>query len=480
MTTAGACFAAAAVLGGVGVRAAQPGGVVFAAHGRSGSAVVIASGAQRSLIVDGDPEASTVGNARRTEELLAALPLAVHPNPTSFLEVGLGSGITLGTAARFALDTIDCVEIAESVVAASRFFRPDNRGVLEDPRVDLIRRDALVFFRQAEDQYDVIAANTLHPWSVGATGLYSTEYYERLAQALAPGGITAQWLPVGRMAPEHFSAIVRTFFETFRSGGVFWLEGNVILLGSKREFALPGSGDFRRRLARAGLDPATYGLASNGALGRRRVATAETVRARIAAEPLLRNDRPLLERRAHLRNSRHSEAAVLDRLATLARRDHEGTGGSGAIELWLEGLAARRRGDTKLANGREELAFRAGLVSVPQLRAERLAMEGHRALAREEPTLAEGLYESALQSNPTSAEAELGLAAIALARGDRKHAVRRPAAAPSPGGLATARHGAARAWPHRRGTGRHRPSADVQPRLPRRARDGRAHRGPAG
>ena len=106
----------------------EPARVLFVAHGRQATAVVAQVAGRRDLIVDGDPEASTGGEARRTEELLAILPLLLHPAPERFLELGLGSGITLATAARFPLAEIDCVEIADSVIRASAFFAPDNGG----------------------------------------------------------------------------------------------------------------------------------------------------------------------------------------------------------------------------------------------------------------------------------------------------------------------------------------------------------------
>jgi hypothetical protein len=73
-------------------------------HGRQASVAVVRAGGLRELIVDGDPEAATGGDALETEELLGVLPLLLHPAPRRFLEVGLGSGITLATAARFPLD----------------------------------------------------------------------------------------------------------------------------------------------------------------------------------------------------------------------------------------------------------------------------------------------------------------------------------------------------------------------------------------
>ena len=193
----------------------EPARVLFVAHGRQATAVVAQVAGRRDLIVDGDPEASTGGEARRTEELLAILPLLLHPAPERFLELGLGSGITLATAARFPLSEIDCVEIADSVIRASVFFAPDNEA---GERVRVLPGDARVFLTRHPRAYDVVAANTLHPWSVGSTGLYSAEYFARLARTLRPGGIAAQWLPVEVIGAESLAAVLRSFFGVFPDG----------------------------------------------------------------------------------------------------------------------------------------------------------------------------------------------------------------------------------------------------------------------
>ena len=67
----------------------------------------------------------------------------MHPRPKRALVIGLGTGITAGSAASHAdIEQLDVVEVSPAVVAASAFFEDDSRGVLFDPRTRLIMADA--------------------------------------------------------------------------------------------------------------------------------------------------------------------------------------------------------------------------------------------------------------------------------------------------------------------------------------------------
>ena len=64
-----------------------------------------------TLYTNGKPDASSHGDLP-SQELVAQIPLLLHPDPKSALVVGLASGISLGSAGRHPLERLDCVEIA--------------------------------------------------------------------------------------------------------------------------------------------------------------------------------------------------------------------------------------------------------------------------------------------------------------------------------------------------------------------------------
>jgi len=393
--------------------------VIFAEEGRQSNVVVTSAYGQRTLWVDGESEASTAGNARRTEILLAVLPLLLHPDPHTYLEVGLGSGITLGTASRFGLERLECVEIAESVIRAAALFAPDNHGAAQR-KGDIFNADARVFLAGRPDRYDVVSANTLHPWSVGATGLYSREYFERIAATLRTGGIVAQWVPVAQIGADSVAAILATFFSVFSKGGVWWAADNLILVGSESEIEIPDAAVLDARLERAGLSWSDFGLEGAEDLTSRRLAGAAGVRAALSGRALLRDDRPVLEHLAARGRTRERRADVFLLLAEIAR-DPRARSQPGAA-LWLESLEARARGESERADRRERLAAQLGFAEADRERARRLTDQGQREFAEQEFAAADRSFRAALALRPDLREARLGRVAVAAARVDLKTA----------------------------------------------------------
>ena len=396
-----------------------PADVLHVEHGRFATAVVRSAAGRRDLIVDGEPEASTGSVARATELQLAALPLVLHPDPQHFLELGFGSGITLGAAARLPLATLACVEIADSVLRSARWFTPDNRDVLHDPRLALHRLDARVFLRvhAPAGGYDAVAANTVHPWSLGATGLYSQGYFRALARVLAAGGVVSQWLPAERISRDEFAAIVRGFLDAFAHGALFWGSDALLLVGSAQPLELPEAEHIDRRLAAAGFDPRELRVASGAQWLRRRVADAATLREMLRDVPPLRDDLPRLERRRGARRGR--DPALFEVLAQAAARADADAG----MRLWLEAEAARAAGKRERADARERLAIESGLALARRARAERRAARGLENLQRGDLAEARTHYRAALRDDPTSEDALLGLAAVAERAGDGAAAI---------------------------------------------------------
>jgi spermidine synthase len=390
---------------------------IFVADGAQATAVVVTTRGRRDLLVDGEPHASSGDQARRTEQLLAVLPLLLHGDPQRFLEIGLGSGITLGTAARFSLESLDCVEIANPVRAAARFFEPDNRMVTRSGAARITHGDARVLLRRSPGRYDVIAANTLHPRSLGATGLHSHEYFRRLAAALRPGGLAVQWIPVVGIDADALASILRTFFAVFAHGELWWGAENVIAVGSHAPIPALDPERAAARLAAAGLDARSLGLAQVAELPAHRIAGAAALRAVLGDAPVLTDDRPTLELGfAHRAPERPDAPFAL--LAEIASRELATAPSGAGMLFWLESRAARARGDTALADRREALAMAAGLAEAQRGRAIRLVADGFAALDASPHDGARTHFERALADDPEQRDARFGLAGVAVRAGD--------------------------------------------------------------
>ncbi len=184
------------------------------------------------LKVNGKTDASSHGDLP-TQLLLAHVPLLLKPDAKEALVVGLGSGITAGSALRHPLERLDLVEISAGVVEAAKFFMDHNYHVLEDSRLHLHLEDAKTFLRLSPRRYDVIISEPSNPWIVGIGSLFSVDFYREAHQHLTEGGILAQWFHTYEMDDDTLRLILRTFASIFEHV-TLWrtLSEDVLILGS--------------------------------------------------------------------------------------------------------------------------------------------------------------------------------------------------------------------------------------------------------
>ncbi|MCA8960239.1 MAG: hypothetical protein KDC38_06985, partial [Planctomycetes bacterium] len=120
------------------------------------------------------------------------LPVLAHPAARSVLVVGLGGGIALAGIPS-SVETIDVIELEPKVVEANAAIS-DRRAFdpLRDPRVRMIINDGRNALSMTRRKYDVIISQPSHPWSAGASHLYTREFMEQARAHLAEGGIFVQ------------------------------------------------------------------------------------------------------------------------------------------------------------------------------------------------------------------------------------------------------------------------------------------------
>ena len=141
------------------------------------------------LVLDGVVQ-TTSADGYIYNEMLAHMPLSVHPAPRRVLIIGGGDcGVAKEAAKYDAVETIDLVEIDEAVVRACRRYMPDvSGGENPDPRIRHHYTDGVEFVRNKQGEYDVIIVDSSDP--VGpAEQLFSTEFYRDLHHALNEGGL---------------------------------------------------------------------------------------------------------------------------------------------------------------------------------------------------------------------------------------------------------------------------------------------------
>lgn len=236
-------------------------------EGAAGTVSVRRSAGIRALAIDGKIDASN-GADMLTQRLLGLLPILLHPNPDDLLVIGLGSGVTVGSALGSGqVRRADVVEISPEVVAASALFAAENGDVLKAPDLRLVTGDGRSHLLLTRRQYDVIVSEPSNPWMAGVAALFTREFFAAARMRLKPGGLFCQWAHTYEMGEDDLKSIVATFASVFPEG-TMWLvgEGDLLLIGGNAaiESQLPNIVE-RARLAGVAAPLAELGMTDSAA-----------------------------------------------------------------------------------------------------------------------------------------------------------------------------------------------------------------------
>jgi len=172
-------------------------------------------GSYFSLFVDHSVVAQTTRYDRPSHELIAHVPLLVHPDPKRTLLIGYGIGFTTWAARVHDVD-VDVVELSPGVRRANVLFSAYNNNILSDPRVHLYIDDGRNYVLGTPQKYDVIQAGITHPAvSSGNAGFYTVDFYRECKRILMPRGVLCMWLPLHGIPVEDFRMLIRTFQSEF-------------------------------------------------------------------------------------------------------------------------------------------------------------------------------------------------------------------------------------------------------------------------
>jgi len=191
------------------------------------------------LITDSYSMTGTTRNALRYMQLFAWLPLSLHPEPRRALLISYG----VGSTARALLDdpglqALTVVDVSMEILAASRLIHGE-RNPLDDRRVQVVVEDGRHFLRTRTDRFDIITAEPPPPGMAGIVNLYSREYFNALAERLAPGGLATYWLPVQQFEPRGARAVAAAFCDAFPDCSLW--------TGAGYDWVLMGGREFRHR-----------------------------------------------------------------------------------------------------------------------------------------------------------------------------------------------------------------------------------------
>ncbi len=122
-------------------------------------------------------------------EMIAHVPLFVHPSPKRVLIIGGGDGGTAREVLRHtAVEKAVMVEIDAMVVDVCRKYLPTLTSALDDPRLTLRIEDGVKYVKETKEKFDVVIVDSTDP--IGpATPLFNEDFYRGVSAILEEDGI---------------------------------------------------------------------------------------------------------------------------------------------------------------------------------------------------------------------------------------------------------------------------------------------------
>lgn len=220
--------------------------------GRSATVVVLEQEGALMLRTNGLPEAmiDMPGSPPKFSGEFWLSPLAViaRPNVESMLIVGYGGGVVVDGVPP-TVRSVDVIELEPKVIDANRRLRRLRaRDPLADPRINIIINDARGALTLTAKRYDAIVSQPSHPWTAGASHLYTREFMQQALAHLSDGGVFIQWMNVAFLDEELLRSLTATLLDVFGQLRIYRPDPNtLVFLASNRPL------DIETHLTRSGI-----------------------------------------------------------------------------------------------------------------------------------------------------------------------------------------------------------------------------------
>jgi predicted membrane-bound spermidine synthase len=221
----------------VTVQRTREGDVILATNGKPDASV---SGEWLSLTVGKQTKPRALQNDEGTQVLLPIIAIAHAPAARTAAVIGQGSGMTsqllLGSPNLRELMTI---EIEPEMIRGSLAFAPLNERVFGDSRSHFVIDDAKSYFAAAGRKFDLILSEPSNPWVSGVAGLFTTEFYGRIRQYLAPGGVFAQWMHLYEIDDSLVRSVLSALQQNFSAYDIYLVADTDVLIVATNGSSLP-------------------------------------------------------------------------------------------------------------------------------------------------------------------------------------------------------------------------------------------------
>ena len=148
-------------------------------------------------------------------EMIAHVPLFVHPDPRRVLVIGGGDGGTVREVLKHkTVRHCRLVEIDQVVVDACSKFIPQTASCLGDPRVIVTIADGVEFVASTAEKYDIVIVDSTDP--IGpAQPLFGPAFYGNVKRVLTDSGIVVSQAESAFYAGETQKALLRVLAGVF-------------------------------------------------------------------------------------------------------------------------------------------------------------------------------------------------------------------------------------------------------------------------
>jgi len=198
---------------------ALSGPILYYSVGRTADVVVTREARSLGLLSNGLPEAaiplSGEPPAIGVESWMSLVAVLARPDIHNILIVGFGGGNAVA-AVPPSVAAIDVIELEPQIVSANRAIAAlRNRDPLADRRLNLVINDARGALALSDKHYDAILSQPSHPWTAGASHLYTREFLEQAKSHLRPGGVFVEWMGAEFLDPKLFQSLLATLHVVF-------------------------------------------------------------------------------------------------------------------------------------------------------------------------------------------------------------------------------------------------------------------------
>ena len=209
------------------------GDIVYYDVGRSSTVLLLKEGKGYRLRNNGLPESAVFKEgpallSKNNALMLSTAPVIARPNAKSMLVAGFGGGVVAENLPP-SIEEVDVIELEPKVIEANQAIsNVRSHDPLADKRVNVIYNDARSALQLTSKRYDIIVSQPSHPWTAGASHLYTKEYMELVKKHLNDDGVFLQWMNVGFTDLYLLKSLSATLVSTFDNVRVYQFSSGVL------------------------------------------------------------------------------------------------------------------------------------------------------------------------------------------------------------------------------------------------------------